>query len=105
MTIRKVFLLLITLLVTILLIGGGGIVSKNLEVLSRTRLLEHKEISVLNRAHELKLAVVQVQQWLTDISATRGRDGLDDGFDEAADNAKRFKQLISELVALDPEEF
>lgn len=27
--------------------------------------------------------VIQVQQWLTDISATRGLDGLNDGFDEA----------------------
>jgi len=26
---------------------------------------------------------VQVQQWLTDISATRGKEGFDDGFSEA----------------------
>jgi methyl-accepting chemotaxis protein len=31
----------------------------------------------------LQLNVVQVQQWLTDISATRGVKGYDDGFDEA----------------------
>ena len=34
-------------------------------------------------AADVRLDVVQVQQWLTDISATRGLDGLDDGFAEA----------------------
>ena len=41
-------------------------------------------------ARDMKLAVVEVQQWLTDISATRGRDGLDDGFREAEVSRKRF---------------
>ena len=45
--------------------------------------------------------MVQVQQWLTDISATRGRDGLNDGFDEAENNAKQFRALIDELQLLD----
>jgi methyl-accepting chemotaxis protein len=34
-------------------------------------------------ARRMKLDAVQIQQWLTDISATRGQDGLDDGFKEA----------------------
>ncbi len=58
-------------------------------------------IPVLNKAHQLKLAVVQVQQWLTDISATRGLDGLNDGFDEAKANAEIAKQLLVELAELD----
>ena len=65
--------------------------------------LSNKEIKILNHAHQLKLAVVQVQQWLTDISATRALDGLNDGFDEAENNAKLVRQLISELKALDPD--
>ncbi|MCK5639503.1 MAG: methyl-accepting chemotaxis protein [Gammaproteobacteria bacterium] len=60
------------------------------------------EIPVLNKAHQMKLAIVQVQQWLTDISATRGLDGLNDGFDEAENNAQLFHQLIGELQKLDP---
>lgn len=60
-------------------------------------------IPTLNKAHELKLAVVQVQQWLTDISATRGLDGLNDGFDEAENNAKLFKSLVEELTLLNPD--
>ena len=43
-------------------------------------------------AKDLKLNVVQVQQWLTDISATGGENGLNDGFDEAAVNAKAFRE-------------
>jgi len=41
-------------------------------------------------------AVTQVQQWLTDISATRGRDGLDDGFEKARAQAETVR---SELAA------
>jgi methyl-accepting chemotaxis protein len=40
---------------------------------------------------EVQLDIVQVQQWLTDISATRGLDGLNDGFDQAASFAKKFE--------------
>ena len=31
----------------------------------------------------LQLNIVQIQQWLTDVSATRGAEGFDDGFGEA----------------------
>ncbi|PLX44668.1 MAG: hypothetical protein C0605_02240, partial [Hyphomicrobiales bacterium] len=44
---------------------------------------------------DIHFDVVQVQQWLTDISATRGRDGLDDGFKEAENFAARFKADIA----------
>jgi len=70
---------------------------------SNSERVANKEMPVLDKAHEVKLAVVQVQQWLTDISATRGQDGLNDGFDEAENNAKRFRVLIKELQQIDPE--
>jgi len=38
----------------------------------------------------LKLDVVQVQQFLTDVSATRGLDGLNDGFDRAKSFTDKF---------------
>lgn len=47
-------------------------------------------------ASKLKLAVVQVQQHPTDISAARGLDG----FDETSANAQTFKRLITELEQL-----
>jgi len=44
----------------------------------------------VEQAWQMRLHVVQVQQWLTDISATRGQDGLDDGFDEAEKHYQSF---------------
>ena len=41
-------------------------------------------------ARNLQLDVVQVQQFLTDASATRLQDGLDDGLKEAEENRKSF---------------
>ena len=34
--------------------------------------------------------VVQIQQFLSDISATQGKDGLDDGFKKAKENYEEF---------------
>lgn len=51
----------------------------------------------------MKLNVLQIQQWLTDISATRGLDGLNDGFIKAQENAKAAKGIITELKTLYPE--
>lgn len=45
-------------------------------------------------AYEMKLDVIQVQQWLTDISATRGKEGFDDGYDEAKNYADDFAKRI-----------
>ena len=33
---------------------------------------------LVSKAYELQIAVIQIQQWLTDISATRGLNGLND---------------------------
>ncbi len=44
---------------------------------------------------EIQLNVIQVQQWLTDISATRGLDGLNDGFDEAQAQATAFTANVA----------
>ena len=44
---------------------------------------------------DIRINVIQVQQWLTDISATRGQDGLDDGFKEAEEQAKEFEQNVA----------
>jgi methyl-accepting chemotaxis protein len=65
--------------------------------------LSELDFPLLEKAHRIKLATVQVQQWLTDISATRGRDGLDDGFAEAENYAAVFRETLAELIRLDPE--
>ena len=53
-------------------------------------------------ALKFRLNVVQIQQWLTDISATRGLDGLDDGFDEAETQYHEAVDRLVTLAALQP---
>ncbi len=50
-----------------------------------------------NHANAMKMAISDVWQWLTDISATRGMDGLNDGFDEAAKSRKAFYGEVATL--------
>ncbi len=46
-------------------------------------------------ALRLQFDAVQVQQWLSDISATRAQGGFDDGFDKAAASAKSFTEGLT----------
>ena len=50
-------------------------------------------------AKNLQIHVIQVQQWLTDISATRGAEGYDDGYDEAEEHAAEFTRIAGEFKA------
>ena len=101
-SLSKRFSLLIIVLSGILMLEAVMVFSKSFALDSLATEVSSHDIPILNRAHSLKLAVVQVQQWLTDISATRGLDGLDDGFTEADANAELFNQIIGELQVLDP---
>jgi methyl-accepting chemotaxis protein len=51
-------------------------------------------LPLLTVAQDLKLDVTQVQQFLSDVSATRGQDGLDDGFKLAEENAAAFRRDV-----------
>jgi len=55
------------------------------------------ELSVLQR--EIELDIVSTQESLTDISATRGLDGLDDGFALAEESSKSLHERI--VAAMD----
>ncbi|MEY8213038.1 MAG: methyl-accepting chemotaxis protein, partial [Colwellia sp.] len=66
----------------------------------------HQQTSVNPIEHavtELKFDIIQVQQWLTDISATRGLYGLDDGFDQANFFAQDAIKQIETLKRLMPQ--
>jgi methyl-accepting chemotaxis protein len=62
-----------------------------------------KYFATISKTDKLKLDVVEVQQWLTDISATRGTEGLDDGFDKAEKYAQDIKVIIEDLKQINPE--
>jgi len=55
------------------------------------------------QATELRLNIIQIQQWLSDISATRGLDGLNDGLDMASEHFSKAKENISQLKQISPE--
>ncbi|MDC3332676.1 methyl-accepting chemotaxis protein [bacterium] len=63
--------------------------------------LINREVALLRQVGNLSFSVVQVQQWLTDISATRGYDGLNDGFDEAQKYAALGRESIAKIGAID----
>jgi len=44
---------------------------------------------------QIELDIVQVQQFLTDVSATRGQNGLDDGWELAAQNAAALESDVA----------
>lgn len=72
--------------------------------LGRVREMNEKAFATVSKSEELKLNVVQVQQWLTDISATRAAKGFDDGFEEAEKHAKSTKKIFEELKKSNPED-
>jgi methyl-accepting chemotaxis protein len=51
----------------------------------------NKSVVFAELAMEMKTSVVQVQQFLSDVSATRAQDGLDDGFKLAETHAAEFR--------------
>jgi methyl-accepting chemotaxis protein len=69
MTIKLRFTLIIAIISTTSILQGVVLFSSNSDTLTEASIIADVEIPLLNKAHELKLAVVQVQQWLPDISA------------------------------------
>jgi methyl-accepting chemotaxis protein len=49
---------------------------------------------------ELQLNIIQIQQWLTDVSATRGAEGYDDGFDEAKNYFQKANVTLDRLTKM-----
>ncbi|MBF0588405.1 MAG: bacteriohemerythrin [Magnetococcales bacterium] len=74
--------------------------STSSSVTEHTELIRDKGIQLTLLTKDMKLSVVQVQQWLTDISATRGRDGLNDGFDEAEKSAQQFRKDLATFQSM-----
>ncbi len=90
-----------SVLIIILLLTGGGIgfaITKlilqgpELEATEgNIKLVSNSAVPLLVTIKELKADVIQVQGWLTDISATRGLPGFDDGFSVAKEFAEKFE--------------
>lgn len=87
----KLYLLTgILLLATLAVIAVSAFQGR--EVGKRAHLIREESLPFAELAQEMKIHTIQVQQWLTDVSATRGLDGLDDGFGEAEAHRDAFLQ-------------
>lgn len=84
-----------------------------LGVLLLTMAVNHRNMSVINEHSnkqskevlpnlfdflELQLNIVQVQQWLTDVSATRAEKGFDDGYSEAGKYFMNANLVLDRLI-------
>ena len=85
-------------LVAIQVIASLLVFSRVTTIKSSIHQLQTENLVAAQRAGQMRLDVVQVQQWLTDISATRGLDGLDDGFDMAAAHALSFERNVAASI-------
>src|SRR5665811_1843986 len=65
----------------------------NREIVRKAQITKNKSAHFTILAKVAKISVIQVQQWIPDISATRGAAGFDDGFKVAENNAKVFKNI------------
>jgi len=102
-TIKQKFLGLGSVLLAIVLIEALLSLQNMSTVKSNADIFQNRMLPSVATLRDLEMNVIQVQQWLTDISATRGLDGLNDGFDMAADQAKEFEKNLSFLAKLNPD--
>jgi methyl-accepting chemotaxis protein len=83
---------------TMALFALGGIEERASQTSEEVDAIQHRlaqSMKLNSVVGEIRLDVVQVQQWLTDISATRGLDGLNDGDEKAAEYAEKFSKDIT----------
>ncbi|MCK5111322.1 MAG: HAMP domain-containing protein [Arcobacteraceae bacterium] len=98
MTIKQI---LISVGIVLVLITTVNVVNSYKLLRSIENTVTEKEHDILPHAFSflnLKIDIIQVQQWLTDISATRAKEGFDDGFVEAEVHFKSGNKIIDHLI-------
>ena len=96
MTMASALLVLILLSQAIIINKGVGQIHQSIDDIASY------DIQMLVLSKDIQFSIAQVQQWLTDISATRGLDGLNDGFDEASAHASKLREYMQRIKKLDP---
>ncbi|MFO1450820.1 MAG: methyl-accepting chemotaxis protein [Opitutaceae bacterium] len=66
----------------------------------KARRTKEESVVFAEVAQNLKVNVLQIQEFLSDVAATRGQDGLDSGFAEAEKAAGEFRKGISRFEAM-----
>ncbi|PLX66061.1 MAG: hypothetical protein C0602_13095 [Denitrovibrio sp.] len=81
----------------ILVMGGFSIVTTK-GSLNELDLLKNEILANTMDFIQLDRDIIQMQQWLTDVSATRGAEGFDDGYVEAEKYYKSASELLAKLT-------
>ena len=74
----------------ILLLMATWVYQSSADFVDKARYAKDNNIRMAIIAQQMRIDVIQIQQWLTDISATRAQNGLDDGFVEAENSYNSF---------------
>ena len=94
--------MLISINIIVILAVTINIITSYTKAENVKQLVNEKEIEIMPHLFnflKLQKDVIQVQQWLTDISATRAKEGFDDGFDEAKIYFKEGNKVLEELIS------
>lgn len=97
----KSFLSFGILFLLVLILGVFQQINSNIQK-NNAQQVKEKTLQAALIADQLNLSVVQVQQYLSDISATRAQAGLDDGFENAKKQSQIFYKNLNELKKIEP---
>ena len=100
MSIKQKLLFLIFAVASILLTQSGALTYLTLTVSNNVEKVSSRITPATEEAYKFQFNVVQIQQWLTDISATRGLDGLNDGFEVAEEHYQFAIRNLNNLAGL-----
>lgn len=81
----------------ILVMAGFSVVSTKISVAELSELKDEVLVDTMDFI-QLDRDIVQIQQWLTDVSATRAMEGFDDGYKEAEQYYSDASALLNKLI-------
>jgi methyl-accepting chemotaxis protein len=97
--IKRVQWSFLTTLILMLCFGGLSIYGFE-HLKNESEVLKGNLLRQWDLVNEMKLSIVEVQQWLTDVSATRAKPGFDDGPKQAAMWSEKFEKASAEFKVL-----
>ncbi|WP_320034254.1 methyl-accepting chemotaxis protein [Halarcobacter sp.] len=98
LSIKKLLIFTASVLVLIYIINLSVVIKKIYEMDETIHEQQDEIVTQITNFFVLQRNVIQVQQWLTDISATRAYEGYDDGFVEAEKYYKHGLATLDKLL-------
>jgi len=101
MTIVNKITAAISVMVFFLILQAGVSIYGTASVKKQIKAYTEHQSLITQKAYQLKLTVINTQLWFSEISATRGLNGFNNGFHEAKLQHEQFQLLINELAQID----